>query len=83
MATVSAFTAALAVAGFWIGSTIHGTVLAAAVPTVAGAAGGFGIGCGLLDIWRRARRSTLPTRTKTRSTRKSPGSNGRARTPMP
>ena len=57
LAFVSTWTAALAVLGFWVGSTIHGTTLAAFVPTVAGAAGGFGMGCALLEVARRARSS--------------------------
>ncbi len=58
LAFVSACTAALAVTGFWIGYSVHGAEPAAIIPTLAGAAGGFGIGCAGLDMrerWRRSR----------------------------
>ena len=51
----SVCTAALAAAGCWIGFTVHGTATAAVVPTLAGAAGGFGIGWAGLDVLRRWR----------------------------
>ena len=54
-AFASTCTAALAAAGFWIGVTIHGPAPAAIVPTLAGAAGGFGIGWASLDVLRRWR----------------------------
>jgi len=55
MAFVSFCTAALAVVGFYLGSTIHGPSAAALVPTLAGGLGGFGIGCASLDVLRRWR----------------------------
>jgi hypothetical protein len=55
MAFVSTWTAALAVAGFYLGSTIHGLTLAAMVSIVAGGVGGFGIGWAGLDVMRRWR----------------------------
>ena len=53
MAFVSSCTAVLAVVGFYMGSTIHGPSAAALLPTLAGGAGGFGIGCASLDVLRR------------------------------
>jgi hypothetical protein len=55
MAFVSSCTATLAVVGFYMGSTIHGPAAAALIPTLAGGAGGFGIGCAALDALRRWR----------------------------
>lgn len=55
MAFVSGCTAAFAVVGFYLGLTVHGVLSAALVPTVAGAAGGFGVGCASLDVLRRWR----------------------------
>jgi hypothetical protein len=55
MAFVSSCTAALSVVGFYMGSIIHGPTAAALLPTLAGAAGGFGIGCASLDVLRRWR----------------------------
>ncbi len=61
MAFVSTCTAVLAVVGFYFGLTIHGTNFSALVPSIAGGAGGFGIGCAILDVGRRwgAARTTL------------------------
>jgi hypothetical protein len=50
-----ACTAALGAVGYFIGHTIHGLTPAAVLPTLAGAAGGFGIGCASLDVARRWR----------------------------
>ena len=58
LAFVSSCTAILAVVGFYMGFTISGLTLSALVPSIAGGAGGFGIGCALLDVanrWRVAR----------------------------
>lgn len=55
MAFVSSCTAALAVIGFYMGSTIHGPTATTLLPTLAGGAGGFGIGCVSLDVLRRWR----------------------------
>ena len=55
MAFVSGCTAALAVVGFSMGHTVHGLSPATLVTTLAGAAGGFGIGCASLDVLRRWR----------------------------
>jgi hypothetical protein len=55
IAFVSTWTAVLAVAGFYLGSTIHGPTVAAMVSTVAGGLGGFGIGWAGLDVMRRWR----------------------------
>ena len=52
---VSSCTATLAVSGFYLGSTIHGSAVTALIPALAGAAGGFGIGCASLDVIRRWR----------------------------
>jgi hypothetical protein len=63
MAFVSGCTAALAVLGFYMGHTLHGSTAAALVPSVAGAAGGFGVGCATLDVlrrWRAARPTPEP-----------------------
>jgi hypothetical protein len=54
---VSACTALLAIIGHSLGVTIHGIGLAALIPALAGAAGGFGIGCACLDVARRWRLS--------------------------
>jgi hypothetical protein len=51
MAFVSTCTAAFALVGFYMGWTLHGPT--AFVPALAGAAGGFGIGCAALDVVRR------------------------------
>ena len=48
-------TAVLAAVGYCIGFTIHGPTLSTIVPTIAGAAGGFGVGCATLDVIRRWR----------------------------
>ena len=61
MLFVSASTAALAVVGFHLGYVIHESAAAALVPTLAGGAGGFGIGWSGLDVARRWR--TVPNRT--------------------
>jgi hypothetical protein len=53
MAFVSAWTAVLAVVGYFMGSTLHGPTLTALIPAIAGGAGGFGIGCASLEVWRR------------------------------
>ena len=55
LAFVSACTATLAVIGYAIGMTIHQETLTALVPTFAGGAGGFGIGCAVLDVVSRLR----------------------------
>lgn len=55
MAFVSGCTAALAALGFYMGHTLHGPTAAALVPCVAGAAGGFGLGCAANDVLRRWR----------------------------
>ena len=55
LAFVSTCTAVLAVVGFWVGTTVHGSAAAALVPAAAGGAGGFGIGCAALDVLRRWR----------------------------
>ncbi len=63
MAFVSSCTAVLAVIGFYMGFTISGPTLSALVPAIAGGAGGYGIGCALLDVanrWRMTR--GLPTK---------------------
>jgi len=60
MAFVSTCTAVLAVVGFYLGSTIHGASAAALLPTLAGGAGGFGIGCASLDVLRRWRAAAKP-----------------------
>jgi hypothetical protein len=60
LAFVSGCTAVLAVVGHYLGVTIHGMNPAALVPAVAGGAGGFGIGCAVLDIarrWQQSRRT--------------------------
>jgi len=46
------------IAGFWLGYSIHGASAAALVPTLAGAAGGFGIAYASLDVLRRWRPAT-------------------------
>ena len=51
-------TALFGIAGFWLGCTIHGVSAAALVPTLAGAAGGFGIAGASLDVLRRWRLAT-------------------------
>ncbi|HUR55351.1 MAG TPA: hypothetical protein VMZ71_14555 [Gemmataceae bacterium] len=61
MAFLSGSTAAFGAVGFYTGCTIYGPTSAALVPTLAGAAGGFGIGCAVLDVlrrWRAARASS-------------------------
>jgi len=58
LAFVSACTAVLSVVGHGLGITIHGAGAAALIPAVAGGAGGFGIGCAVLDVakkWRLSR----------------------------
>jgi hypothetical protein len=52
---VSACTAVLTIAGCWIGFAVHDLTAAAIIPALAGAAGGFGIGCAMIDIARRWR----------------------------
>ena len=54
---VSICTVVLAAVGFCIGFTIHGETIWVSVPTIAGAVGGFGIGCAALDVIRRWRLS--------------------------
>jgi len=53
MAFVWASAATFAVIGFCLGYVIHGVVADALVPALAGGAGGFGIGCGSVDVLRR------------------------------
>ena len=60
VALVVTCTAVLAVAGYFIGSTIHGNGAATLAPTLAGAAGGLGIGCASLDVMRRWRAAARP-----------------------
>jgi hypothetical protein len=55
LAFVSACTAVLAVIGHGLGVTIHGQGISALFPAAAGGAGGFGIGCALIDVARRWR----------------------------
>jgi hypothetical protein len=55
MAYVSAWTAVLAVVGYYMGSTVHGPSVLALICSSAGAAGGFGIGCSSIDVLRRWR----------------------------
>ena len=59
-AFIATWTALLGTIGFALGWTIHGATLRAALPTLAGLTGGFGIGCSglhILDL-RRSRRSS-------------------------
>jgi hypothetical protein len=47
--------------GFWFGYVIHGLTVQAAVPALAGAAGGLGIGCAglyVVQLWRSRRLRT-------------------------
>jgi hypothetical protein len=60
LALASTLTALLAVAGFYLGLTIHGHPLAALLPTAAGALGGFGIACAAIDVTARWRRAKQP-----------------------
>jgi hypothetical protein len=55
LAFVSACSATFAVIGHDLDVTIHGTGWAAPIPAVAGALGGFDIGCASLDVVRRWR----------------------------
>ena len=55
LAFVATCTASLALVGHYLGVTIHGIGAAALVPAIAGALGGFGIGCASLDVARRMR----------------------------
>ena len=55
---VSTCMAVLAITGHSLGITIHGHSPAALFPAIAGAAGGFGIGCACLDVLRRWRISS-------------------------
>ena len=55
IAFVSACTAALAITGCWMGFAVYGLNRVALVSALAGAAGGFGIGCAALDVQRRWR----------------------------
>ena len=52
---ISICTVVLAAVGLCIGITIHGATIWASVPGIAGAVGGFGIGCAALDVIRRWR----------------------------
>jgi len=61
LAFISALTAAVAIVGHSLGVTIHGPGAAALVPAIAGAAGGFGMGCAVLDVVRRWRSSRKVT----------------------
>ena len=63
LAFVSTCTATLAVVGFFMGSTIHGPSVAAFLPSLAGGAGGFGIGCAVLDLVRRMRTGPRPAKS--------------------
>jgi hypothetical protein len=53
LALASTLTALLAVTGFYLGLTIHDNHLAALVPSIASALGGFGIACAALDVHAR------------------------------
>ncbi len=57
LALVSACTAILAVVGHSMGVTIHGMSAAAWIQAIAGGAGGFGIGCAALEVYRRWQQS--------------------------
>ena len=54
-AIASAYTAAAAVAGFYLGASIHGPSPSALIPALAGAAAGFGVGCGWCHLLERRR----------------------------
>jgi hypothetical protein len=62
MAFVSAWTAVLAVVGYYLGSTVHGPSVQALICSLAGGAGGFGIGCSSIDVLRRWRASVTRVR---------------------
>ena len=59
-AFIATWTMLLGAIGFALGLTIHGATLRAALPTLAGLTGGFGIGCSGLHVvdLRRSRRSS-------------------------
>ena len=63
IAIVSTLAAIMAVVGFCIGITVHGTALAALLPAVAGGLGGAGIGYACLDVTRRLRGRRPPRLT--------------------
>jgi hypothetical protein len=55
LAYASAWTGALAVVGYYLGSAVHGASVRAIICAVAGGLGGFGIAGSSLDVLRRWR----------------------------
>lgn len=55
MAYASVWTAALAVVGWYMGSTVHGPSVQAMICAAAGGAGGFGIAAASLGLAQRLR----------------------------